>query len=465
VSPRPGQQHSPAHPQADPHLAPTPNLAPLDSAQRATTVRDRLPPGGLFAHQDWRVAPIPFPLEPAVLRELESLGRVLLQFNRAVNLLYRQSVAGKQPAWIAQWLDLGKPRSLIELQRHPALKNEWPRVIRPDLLLTEDGLAITELDAVPGGIGLTAWLNQTYSNLGDSVLGGADNMLRGFEGIFDKSNTVHIVVSNEAATYRPEMEWIISQLNQSTKRFVLHDSTPFDFAPNDAVYRFFELFDLQNIQAADSLLAAACANQINLTPPPRAFFEEKLLFALLWNGHLTDFWRHELGERFFHHLLSLVPYTWILDPSPMPPHAAIPELNLTDWRQLKLLSQRQRDLILKISGFSPDAWGSRGVRLGSDLSSADWSAAVDHALESFLQSPHILQRYAKPRTVNFDWFNFDQQHPVSMKGRVRLCPYYFVHGNGDAARAHLGGALATICPADKKIIHGMSEAILAPCSL
>jgi hypothetical protein len=54
---------------------------------------------------------------------------------------------------------------------------------------------------------------------------------------------------------------------------------------------------------------------------------------------------------------------------------------------------------------------------------------------------------------------------TEMPGRVRLCPYYFVHGQGDAARANLSGVLATICPADKKIIHGMSTAILAPCSV
>ena len=51
-----------------------------------------------------------------------------------------------------------------------------------------------------------------------------------------------------------------------------------------------------------------------------------------------------------------------------------------------------------------------------------------------------------------------------MKGRVRLCPYYFVSGEGDAARPQLGGVLATIDPADKKIIHGMTDAILAPCA-
>ena len=35
---------------------------------------------------------------------------------------------------------------------------------------------------------------------------------------------------------------------------------------------------------------------------------------------------------------------------------------------------------------------------------------------------------------------------------------------GDAARPQLGGVLATIVPADKKIVHGMADAVLAPCS-
>ena len=112
---------------------------------------------------DWHISPAPFPLGENLAKEIDSLGRVLLQFYRATNLLYRKSVEGKQPEWVARWLDLGKPRELIELQRSPAFKNDMPRVIRPDILLTENGFSITELDSVPGGIGLTAWLNQTYS--------------------------------------------------------------------------------------------------------------------------------------------------------------------------------------------------------------------------------------------------------------------------------------------------------------
>jgi len=440
-----------------------------DLAARARHVRDALPPGGLFADQQWRVSPQPFALGPELAQELDTLGRVLLQFYRAVNLLYRKSVEGKQPEWIARWLDQGKPAWLVELQRHPALKNELPRVIRPDILLTEDGFAITELDSVPGGIGLTAWLGGVYSEVRSQesgVIGGAEGMLKGFASIFGDAQRVHIVVSEESASYRPEMEWLANQLNAASGRsFHLQPSTFNSPSPGDAVYRFFELFDVANVAGARRVFELATEKQIRLTPPPRPMFEEKLLFALLWNRNLRAFWRQELGESFLTQLQKAVPYTWVVDPTPLPPHAAFPELNLTDWRQLMTLSQRERELILKISGYSEEAWGARGVYLGSDLSAEEWSGAVTKALCDFDRSPYVLQRYHKPRLVEASWFDFDRDELMPMPGRVRLCPYYFVGGEGDAARANLGGVLATICPADKKIIHGMKDAVLVPCAV
>src|SRR5438105_10255696 len=135
----------------------------MNPSERAHLIRDRIPSDGLFFGHEWRISPDPFPISAEVAKEFETLGRVLLQFYRAVNLLYRQSVAGKQPAWVAAYLDAGKPGELLGWQRSHALKNELPRVIRPDVLLTDSGLIITELDSIPGGIGLTAWLNLTYS--------------------------------------------------------------------------------------------------------------------------------------------------------------------------------------------------------------------------------------------------------------------------------------------------------------
>ena len=440
----------------------------MNPAEQAKFIRDAIPSGGLFAGLEWKISPTPFPLGENLAKEIESLGRVLLQFYRATNLLYRKSVEGKQPEWVARWLDLGKPRELIELQRSVAFKNEIPRVIRPDILLTENGFSITELDSVPGGIGLTGWLNQTYAaiNYQPSTInlrGGADGMIRGFESIFGDAKQVQIIVSEEAKTYRPEMEWLAEQMKNS--EFRIQNSEFMDFKDGDSVYRFFELFDLPNVPNAKRIFELARDKKIRVTPPPKPMFEEKMLFALLWNRNLHNFWRQELGESFLARLKKIIPCTWLVDPTPLPPHAAIPELNLTDWQQLKTLSQKERDLILKVSGFSENAWGARGVFLGSDLSQADWSAAVDAALKNFETSPSVLQRFEKPKTVEAGWFDCAKNEIVPMKGRVRLCPYYFVAGDGDAARPQLGGILATIVPADKKIVHGMADAVLAPCSV
>jgi len=298
--------------------------------------------------------------------------------------------------------------------------------------------------------------------LGTNPLGGPKGMLDGFASIFGDAPKVHIVVSEEAGTYRPEMSWIAEQIDPA--RFAVRGPEFEQIDDGEAVYRFFELFDVANVPGWKRLAGQAATGRIRMTPPPKPIFEEKLLFALLWNRHLQGFWRQELGEGFFQRLKRLSPYTWLMDPSPLPPHGAIPELNLTDWQQLKTMSQKERELILKISGFSPHAWGARGVHLGSDLSHTAWAEAVDQAIASYGSSPYVLQRYDKPGLVHAEWYDFKTQAVVAMPGRVRLCPYYFVTGEAEAARAQLGGVLATICPADKKIIHGMTDAIFAPCA-
>jgi hypothetical protein len=42
--------------------------------------------------------------------------------------------------------------------------------------------------------------------------------------------------------------------------------------------------------------------------------------------------------------------------------------------------------------------------------------------------------------------------------KLRVCPYYLVTGE----KVALKGALATLCPTDKKLIHGMEDAVLVP---
>ena len=427
------------------------------------SIRSSLPKEGLFAEKDFHLSPDPFPVEEKFARELEQLGHRLYVFQRACNELYQRSIKGKQPAWIAQYLDAGKPPELVEFSRQKQFRDDIPRVLRPDLILTDAGFTIAEIDSVPGGIGLTGWLNQRYATLGCDVIGGKSEMLEGFRSLLPEGGD--IVISEEAGTYRPEMNWVVAQLNGAGggigdpgSKWRVVDAETYEPAPGRNVYRFFELFDLPNLPRISALLDAVAGGSVRITPPIKPFLEEKMWFALFWMEPLREFWRRELGEKYFLKLQEVIPFSWPLDPTPLPQHAVIPRLEIHAWREAGKLSQKERELLIKVSGFSPLGWGSRGIVVGSDVPQVEWERSIDEALASFRITPRLMQRFHKARLIDHRYWDKEDEELKTMRGRVRLCPYYFVE-NG---KVKLSGGLATIVPADKKLLHGMRDAILAP---
>ena len=188
---------------------------PLEALQSA------LPESGLFAGKTWRLSPSPFPVSGALYRDLIALGERLWLFQKACNDLYLLSAARRQPAWVAELLDCGKPPELVEFSRSKAFRHDVPQILRPDVILTEDGFILSELDSVPGGIGLTGCLSAIYSKAGAPVIGGASGMQDAFGALLPGGD---ILVSEEAKTYRPEMDWLATQTGQrSAMRSSPHD--------------------------------------------------------------------------------------------------------------------------------------------------------------------------------------------------------------------------------------------------
>ena len=413
---------------------------------------------------------------------MENLGTHLLKFYKVCNLLYSQSTRGIQPKWISDYLDKGKPETVIEFGRMRRFKSQLPQVIRPDILPTENGMVISELDSIPGGIGFTGGLSIQYSELGCEILGGSNGMANGFaemvRSLSKKDRPVlAIIVSDEAEDYRQEMYWLASELNRlglyartvhprdiiftETGLFLDEDEGNIQV---DIVYRFFELFDLKNIPKSELILYAAKKRNVIITPPPKAYLEEKLLFALFHHPALQSFWKRELGEDTHRLLSEIIPSTWIIDPSELPPHAIIPGLSLdetpiTDFRQLITVTQKQRELVIKPSGFSSLAWGSKGVAIGHDMATEDWEKAVEQALSSFEETPHILQEFHKSKRIVMSYYDFNSCDIRQIQGRALLRPYYFVVQD----KVRLAGIQATVCPDDKKILHGMVDSIIVPC--
>jgi len=485
-------------------ILPLSDLATSDLLHRCAIIRDQLGQAGLFpslpgqasapgvvtATTTWRIATAPFPLTKDQLDFFHQLGPQLLSFYRALNRLYTDSVRGLQPAWVAGYLDQGKPEGLLTYSRMKRFRGQLPAVIRPDIIPTQDGMVITELDSVPGGIGLTGALTEIYSYplpltpYPLEIVGGPEGMVRGFAAMLRSQLAQHtgcvaILMSEEAKDYRPEMTWLAARLRaigldaycveprhiRFTEEGLRIISEGMD-QPIALIYRFYELFDLLNIPKSELVQYAVKKDQVAVTPPYKPALEEKLVFALLHHPALRPFWEQALGREVFLHLTTIMPRTWILDPAPIPPSATIPGLAIggravMNWRDLATATQKERHFVIKPSGFSELAWGSRGVSVGHDMPQGEWADAIDKALAAFPRTPYILQEFHKGRLYELDYFDPVTGEMNRMSGRARLSPYYFVSGE----KTELAGILATICPADKKVIHGMKDAIMVPCAV
>ena len=274
------------------------------------------------------------------------------------------------------------------------------------------------------------------------------------------------MISRESADYQPEMDWLADRLRNLPGAPPRHVMNPWNLTPPElsctSLYRFFELFDLDNVELSPEILRGAEAGELTITPPLKPFMEEKLWLALFWSPQLQDWWCEHLTEEEIQLLQRCIPRGWVVDPTPLPPFAVYPGLDISSWDDLRTFGGKDRQLVLKISGFSERGWGSRGVFIGHDLSQEQWSAAIDEALTSFDHHPYVLQVFHRARVVTHPAWDPESAAITYPKSRVRLCPYYFAT-DADQDRVELGGLLATVCPADKKILHGMRDAMMLPC--
>jgi hypothetical protein len=184
-------------------------------------------------------------------------------------------------------------------------------------------------------------------------------MIDGFKSLLPKGGSV--LISDESADYRPEMEWLASQLGAEWSV-----SAAEEYQPNgDALYRFFELFDWESIPSVRRLAEEAAAGRVQITPPFKPHLEDKLWLALLWSPALKKVWEQTLRGSHLKRLRELVPFGWVLDPAPLPPHAALPRLNAHSWEEVANFSQKERQLLRWISRRSSRGFSKNSAKVGA----------------------------------------------------------------------------------------------------
>ena len=427
----------------------TPELGPVE---RARYVTDNLPPG-LFRLPDdadtnvaWRVSPEPFPLLAQDGAAIESLGNDLLAFTKALNALYLRSARGTAPAYIAEELDRGKPEQIVKLARQNRFKQDIPRVIRPDLILTDDGYVASELDSVRAG-----WASPVRSrartarsaptaSAGRTASRGAS---RGDASLASVPRpTVAVVVSQESADYRPEMTWLASRINAldvaeaivcGPQDIVFTEEALFvrradgREAKIDVLYRNFELFDLLNVPKQELVMYAARHNRVQhhaaAEGAPRG---EVGVRAVPPSGSASVLAR-EFGRARRRTAARIFPYV-----DRRPAAAAVARSRRRSARRRKagarlVAARRARQERARLRA---QAVGVQRARMGlarregrDDLTREEWRAALAEAQRSFPKTPYILQRFHKGKRVRVPFLSTSSGEIKEMDGRVRLCPY------------------------------------------
>ena len=263
----------------------------------------------LFADKTWRWSPSPWNLSDSICQWMRELSEAAVSFYHAIDLLYGKSWRGEsiirndenKVPWVAEYYDAGKPPWLVEHGRSKVVRNQVPAVIRPDLIPHADGLALTEWDSVPGGIGVTANLEMIYGlNRKSAMVESFGNTLSdAAKAVGGKSANMVIAISEEAETYLPEMEWICEQLKKSgfaievcspQELQVLDDAVVLKNRKVELIYRFWELFDYEKVSIMRDLARVVEKGGVVVTPPMKHVQEEKLSLALFHHHRLKSFW-------------------------------------------------------------------------------------------------------------------------------------------------------------------------------
>jgi hypothetical protein len=113
--------------------------------------------------------------------------------------------------------------------------------------------------------------------------------------------------------------------------------------------------------------------------------EAPLWLALLRLRPLRPVWESVLRRDHFETLLQVFPDAWLLDPSPLPPGAVIPRLELSRWEALPATQHGSGRYIIASSSITEGA-----QELNGTMPASQWAGALEGALKSSATEPRIL---------------------------------------------------------------------------
>lgn len=357
----------------------------------------------------FEVAAHPLFLDKKLVDDMVQLGPLITSYMDAISKLYHSNQD------LHEVLDHGKPSEF---------HHNDPRYlfIRPDVLITEDGLKICEIEVSPFGLALSDILARAYEDQGllvnSEVLGNFVQQHVGHGGT--------IVYSDKTHRFAGQLRYLAEEVFQapgatpwSAKHAREHDATK-----TNPVYRGYYLHETQRDEDL-RFLTHACTTY----PSPTPFYEEKAVLALIWDTRFVEHFCTLLGDDAVGRLRSFIPPTWIVGHEeyfePGLPNDVASTIDIAD------LGKSKRQIVIKSSGFCDSmSWG-HGVLFLDKISATAARKHLCNILEAGQDTLYIGQQYCPPAKVPFHYFaNGSSDSEVLTQDRgCRITPYYAAMGD------------------------------------
>ncbi|MBI1971761.1 MAG: hypothetical protein HYS53_00520 [Candidatus Aenigmarchaeota archaeon] len=386
---------------------------------------------GDFETVPWLISPDWFEITKSQLEELQSIGSVLRKFLMTCDNLYYEDEDARNI------VEQNKSDKTLHFQRRQ-MRGELPILVRPDMVITNDGFKIVELEVLVGGIGEVPAVKEAYLSIvppsrpynGSMV----NSFVRAMEQIPGDGRMDRTLLVTSFPTRFPELK-IFSKLcrdrGYETLPMRLEDIYGIDDDCAKLIWRLFDVDDIEELKHIPN---------IPISPPLKQFLQEKAWLGILHDPGYEDYWESNLGQD-FHLLKNSTAKTWILRKGYMPP---------TD--ELKNLPKSKRRYVTKLS----DSWGSRSFTYWPEKSGRQWNRFLSDVPEG--NSLYIMQEYQDSLKFSF---------PAYVNGKISylenlralITPYYFFVGE----KAELADIQVTLRKSRK--VHGATDSIIVPVSI
>jgi hypothetical protein len=138
-----------------------------------------------------------------------------------------------------------------------------------------------------------------------------------------------------------------------------------------------------------------------------------LWLALLRLRPWHELWQRELRRGTFEDLLDLLPDAWLLDPTPFPPGAVVPRLELSTWNDLPRLMASSARRFLLASPRDEDG----GTLLDGTMPQERSRALIREALRDFAKEPRVLTELPAEPNASHPWLiSFYQRKAGRVEG-------------------------------------------------